>query len=404
MILFSRTKLTVLIILIISQAAVICFPSLTLRFIFSTIIFALTALSLRALVSDGMKNLRADIEGNLHSQLERINTGLVPVSGVVRDYSAILTVFQEQLKRVIADSEEANNIISDNFSGIIDKAMAQSDDAGRALESFTVGQTGASSGNFVETNRSTLVNVINELEQTGDYSRQTNEQLAQVISEIQGIKVIVSNVEYIADQTNLLALNAAIEAARAGEHGRGFAVVADEIRKLSEKSNQFAMEIRRAVDDIAGKINTIHDKSVDDFKNIQHVSARSHNDVDSALNCLDRAIEESNRIMDGLRQSSMGLAEDINRMVVSMQYQDINRQRLEHVIDPMEIMKEDLSRISMGLKDVSNMDFSRELKDLNEHVKLIYTMESERHVMQNNSAGRASVKDASARTDNVELF
>ena len=54
----------------------------------------------------------------------------------------------------------------------------------------------------------------------------------------------ISVVEELARQTSMLALNAAIEAARAGESGKGFAVVAGEVRRLAEKSNQAASEIR----------------------------------------------------------------------------------------------------------------------------------------------------------------
>ncbi|WP_303851292.1 methyl-accepting chemotaxis protein [Seleniivibrio woodruffii] len=399
--LFDRKKLSLLIILIFIQAGVICLDSIHIRLIASIPILVLTAVMLRAVVSDALERVKTDREKNLLGQIDGINRDLVPVSAIVADYSSILTVFQEQMKKVIADSEEANNIISANFGSIADKATEQSDEAGRALNSFTSAKNG---GNFVDTSRRALVLVIRELEQTGEYAKETNSRLSAVIDEIQGIKVIVSNVEYIADQTNLLALNAAIEAARAGEHGRGFAVVADEIRKLSEKSNKFAYEIRVAVDDIAGQINDIHDKSVEDVNFIKDTSAKSHEEVDTALNILDRAILDANGIMAGLRQSSINLASDINDMVVSMQYQDINRQRLEHVIDPMDIMKNDLGRISAGLRDVSKMDFSKELKSLSEHVKLLYTMESERRVMTERKAGNAGVKAASLADDNVELF
>jgi methyl-accepting chemotaxis protein len=76
-----------------------------------------------------------------------------------------------------------------------------------------------------------------DAEETGGAVRQTVDAMKTIADRI-------SIIEEIAYQTNLLALNAAIEAARAGEHGKGFAVVATEVRKLAERSQGAAKEIR----------------------------------------------------------------------------------------------------------------------------------------------------------------
>ncbi len=78
---------------------------------------------------------------------------------------------------------------------------------------------------------------VRDAEQSGEAVRETVEAMGSIAQKI-------TIVEEIAYQTNLLALNAAIEAARAGEHGRGFAVVATEVRKLAERSQNAAKEIR----------------------------------------------------------------------------------------------------------------------------------------------------------------
>jgi len=80
--------------------------------------------------------------------------------------------------------------------------------------------------------------------QAAEDAMRSGEAVGKTVSAMKEIAEKIGIIDEISRKTDLLALNAAVEAARAGEHGKGFAVVASEVRKLAERSQTAAAEIK----------------------------------------------------------------------------------------------------------------------------------------------------------------
>lgn len=318
----------------------------------------------------------------------------------------IYPVLSSQLTDIIRVTEEAIMEIANRFSGIVQMAESQSDKASAAFGIIAGSDDAAESGSLLDSSKVVLLDVIGSLRHANDVSMKIVTSLDVVIEDSERIKDMVSEIEYIADQTNLLALNAAIEAARAGEHGRGFAVVADEVRKLSEKSNNSAMEIRKLITKISGDINGIYDDAKEEAAQSLEKAEMAETTVNETLTTIDLSMAEAKVIMNELTEDSGELARDIGGIVTSLQFQDITRQRIEHVVEPLDTLQADMSKIVNGLEHYDDETFVFDKGDLSDWLSKMYTMESERDIMRKTlgSEKTVSTTQSSEPDDNFELF
>jgi methyl-accepting chemotaxis protein len=219
--------------------------------------------------------------------------------------------------------------------------IAESVESGMALTEST-NLRAESNKEIIETVGRQLLEQVNEL-RTGFGRIQTlsNEVLAMTPI----IKVITS----IAQQTNLLALNAEIEAARAGSAGRGFAVVANEVRQLAAKST-------RAAADIAGRINATAEKVNREMGEAQASLARHESDnamsrmVDDLTGMQTEFNKNSALLLQVITDVDANYAENVVRLSEALghiQFQDVMRQRLEHVQISLLEMRDHLMRLGI---------------------------------------------------------
>lgn len=312
-----------------------------------------------------------------------------PVRNLFSQRREIIPVLIGQLKEVTDQTEKAALDIVDRFMSIVERAQNQSAQAATAVASFA-GEDGSADGGLLEISKEALTGVVSKLGETAAAERRTLCDIESVMVEAGNINKTLNEIEYIADQTNLLALNAAIEAARAGEHGRGFAVVADEVRRLADRSNIAAEEARRHIAKIETEIRAIYGRTQDSTAENDIRCATSGEVVDRTLMQLDGVMTNAKERLDELMKETGALAGDIGNIVVSMQFQDITRQRIEHVITPLEKFSGEYEEMLGKAEDMKNRINEWGAGSKNRWLEEMYTMESERRIMREVLSGSSS--------------
>jgi methyl-accepting chemotaxis protein len=301
---------------------------------------------LRAQVSsqvnfDKSKSGMSLIVRGLENSLGEKDELLLTHENLLRKILDLVPAIHRQLDGVIHHTESSAIEIGEKIRQIYDKAHGNMKESNEIASQFT----GDELNGHVESNKS-LSAVINEalallsqmttmLEEHGRLNGDYSVSAAEILSHTASINKITEEIQYISDQTNLLALNAAIEAARAGEHGRGFGVVAEEVRKLSDRTNQASADITQIVARVNDSVQHI---SISLEKNIE--KTRSNREmIDEAVTGLTHKAKESTEIFAKLVQSSVAssesVAEKIDQIVTSLQFQDITRQQIQGAMSPL---------------------------------------------------------------------
>jgi methyl-accepting chemotaxis protein len=317
----------------------------------------------------------------LHSEQDASQNSF---SNFLVERSQLIPVLTGQLADVMQQTETAALELGRSFMNIVARSQDQAKKTSQSLIAYA-GNGNGNSGTLLDISRKTLLEVINSMKTNADREARTLKEMETIIAHMKNISAIVNEIESIANQTNLLALNAAIEAARAGEQGRGFAVVADEVRKLSDRSNASALEIRKRIATIDTNVKEMYAETGQRVSESGRKSEESELVVVDALNKIDEANHLAAKQLDELTGESESLARDISGILMSMQFQDITRQRIEHVIEPLQSLKTELAETAqrMGVGAVDTPAGSADLSRLEK----IYTMESERQVLRESLAG-----------------
>ncbi|MCB1886179.1 MAG: chemotaxis protein [Rhodocyclaceae bacterium] len=277
-----------------------------------------------------------------------VDAAIVPE---IESIPRVTDVLTGQLATITDETERAATDMVGRLQSIDGIVSELSDFVSQSADSAR--QISADSEGRIARNQALIADLQQFIRQRIADTEQDMARVGQAVKEAHGLKEIADLIKDIAGQTNLLALNAAIEAARAGDQGRGFAVVADEVRKLSQQTETAVRRINEGITSVTRTIESHMDAKLANSNVEQEREGLElfATQLDEMGESYVRLMQREGDVIGRLQASSTTLAEMFMETLASVQFQDVTRQQIDHVVEALARLSAHAPRLAAHLRE-----------------------------------------------------
>jgi methyl-accepting chemotaxis protein len=233
---------------------------------------------------------------------------------------------RQQLDTLNADVQQGNQRLRVLLQRVQGSSRVMTDEAvGSLREVETIGRSCQQSAGMSRQHADEAAAVATQIHSMTERLHQllaTTHSLGKSRSEIAQLAV---QIDGISATTRLLSLNAAVEAARAGVAGRGFSVIASSVRKLSEDTQQAALQIRRASEDMTRQLASTT-RAVEESSTLMDQGAHR-------MSALDASARSNQKLLDGMHREVQGFSGSFQRQVDRVQLMNQDSEALAEALE-----------------------------------------------------------------------
>ena len=283
--------------------------------------------------NDQIAKIRAS---GLHNLLDRWST-------ISHNTHASLQNMNHEIDHVMHQTEKAVLDIGTSFRDITSKTTAQMEYAMGLLKTTRDPEAAdeappfegrESLTDYIRAYESMLDHMSNKLIHFSDTSLDLLKGQQVVQENAKAVDGLLDEMETIASRVSLLALNTSVVSGGAG-NDRAFVEMSDKIRELSQSANEFNRRIRKHTQGMKAGLRSTDESMRSMSADLKEVARNAKNDVAKLTVSMLAKNQEVTQILENINQLGDEVKQDIYKIIVSLQFQDITQQRLEHLKNPL---------------------------------------------------------------------
>ena len=252
----------------------------------------------------------------------------------------------QEINHVINQTERAVLDIGSSFQTVISKMTVQMEFVVgllkttrntdlKGVDEQAVADGGESLTDFIRAYEKLLDQMSDKLIHFANMSLELvmGQKIAQESAE--SVDKFLDGMTNIARQVSTLSLRTSVASGGVSANERAFTEMADKIRALSQEANEFSRHIRTHMQGMRAEIKSVDESMVSMAAELKDVARRAKSDVGKLTRGMLSKNQEVTEVVENINNLGKELKQDIYKIIMSLQFQDITQQQLQRLKDPL---------------------------------------------------------------------